>query len=76
MQILQKHQTTPFPHPVKKSLFLTFFHISVIWQICHFHHFPQFIKNHHFSPFYEITKNHHFYKNASFTGNAKNTQIC
>ena len=73
IQIIQKHQITPFPHPVKKSLFLTFFHISSFWQICHF---PQFIKNHHFSPFYKITKNHQFHKNASFTGNAKNTQIC
>lgn len=31
-----------------------FWHFSIFlsfWWICHFHHFPQFIKNHHFSPF-------------------------
>ena len=32
IQILQKHQITPFLYSVKKSLFLTFYHISVIFD--------------------------------------------
>ena len=77
IQILQKHQITPFLYSVKKSLFLTFYHISVIFDrsiiFIIFLHLPKITI---FHLFYKITKNHHFPINDHFPGNTKNTQIC
>ena len=74
IQILQKHQITPFLYSVKKSLFLTFYHISVIFYrsiiFIIFLHLPKI------TIFHKITKNHHFPINDHFPGNTKNTQIC
>ena len=77
IQILQKHQITQFLYSVKKSLFLTFYHISVIFDrsiiFTIFLHLPKITI---FHLFYKITKNHHFPINDHFPGNTKNTQIC
>ena len=77
IQILQKHQITPFLYSVKKSLFLTFYHISVIFDrsiiFIIFLHLPKITI---FHLFYKITKNHHFPINDHFPGNTKNAQIC
>ena len=76
-KILQKHQITPLLYSVKKSLFLTFYHISVIFDrsiiFIIFLHLPKITI---FHLFYKITKNHHFPINDHFPGNTKNTQIC
>ena len=68
IQILQKHQITPFLYSVKKSLFLTFYHISVIFDrsiiFIIFLHLPKITI---FHLFYKITKNHHFPINWSFS---------
>ena len=65
IQILQKHQITPFLYSVKKSLFLPFYHISVIFDrsiiFIIFLHLPKI------TIFHKITKNHHFPINWSFS---------
>ena len=54
IQILQKHQITPFSHYVKKSLFLTFFHISIILADLSFSPFSSIYKKSPFFTFFMI----------------------